>query len=151
MDAERVPTGASLASIEEDRVHKQDWTIITDEKDTWANRERRRSSVWAKLEVPKSPTSPTNVKNRRGSILSVWSAGKDKHGKDVLIHDGSESDSEKEEEVPLEKTMSATSDGSQGKQNPRTDRRGSILSLWSQGKDASGRNVILHDDDEWEK
>jgi len=31
----------------------------------------------------------------------------------------------------------------------RTDRRGSILSLWSKGTDENGRAVILHDDEEW--
>jgi hypothetical protein len=49
----RIPTNGSgsLSAIDEDREHKQDWTVTTDEKDSWANKERRRSSVWGKLEL----------------------------------------------------------------------------------------------------
>ncbi len=56
----KVPTNGSLPAIDEDKEHKQDWTITTDEKDSWAHKERRRSSVWGKLElVPYVPSLPS--------------------------------------------------------------------------------------------
>ncbi len=103
----RVSTGGSLTAIHEDPEHKQDWTLTTDEKDSWANRERRRSSVWGKLElVPdthKASTSPkqksfvaAGQQPRRGSILSMWQGGKDKNGKDILAHDDHDASDEEE-------------------------------------------------------
>lgn len=89
--------------------------------------------------------SPTE---RRGSVLSIWRAGKDKDGRSILIHDGDthETSSSEEEVVEKEEDLSP-------KLSPRerrlSDRRGSILSLWSNGKDEKGRDVIAHDDEEW--
>jgi hypothetical protein len=89
----------------DEREHRQDWTRTTDPKDTWAERERRRSSVWTKLEPvtsigPKNRTSIISTspkKERSGSILSLWTHGVDKSGKHV-IHSGFEHDEEDEEE-----------------------------------------------------
>jgi hypothetical protein len=127
---------------------------VTDEKDSWANRERRRSSIFGKIEqVPAShnvhlvSTSPKQ-KNfvtaggqpRRGSILSMWQGGKDKNGKDILMHDDHDASEEEEESVgsPREEDKPA-----------ERERRGSILSMWQKGKDAHGNPTIVHDDEEW--
>ncbi|KAN0089198.1 hypothetical protein V8E51_019458 [Hyaloscypha variabilis] len=163
-DLSRVPTNGSsstsLSQIEEDREHKQDWTIVTDEKDSWANRERRRSSVWAKLELVPAPTvhsaaattSPTNKKGsfgsqgapRRGSILSMWQGGKDKNGKDILVHDD-HSEGEDEDVV----VGSPKSEEGEKVGVVERERRGSILSIWKKGKDEHGNAVMVHDDEEW--
>jgi hypothetical protein len=50
-----------------------------------------------------------------------------------------------EEVVKKEVVEEEEVDESQG----RTDRRGSILSLWKTGKDKNGRAVMVHDDEEW--
>jgi hypothetical protein len=146
--AGRVPTNGSLSAIEEDREHKQDWTIVTDEKDSWANRERRRSSVWGKLELVPSSTSPKQKAfttaggaPRRGSILSMWQGGKDKNGKDILAHDdhdGSEDEGSESVGFPREEEVVK-----------ERERRGSILSIWKKGKDEHGNHTIVHDDEEW--
>jgi len=147
----KVPTNGSLSAIDEDREHKQDWTITTDEKDSWAEREKRKSSVWGKLELVPSATSPKK-KNfmtaggqaRRGSILSMWEGGKDKDGRDILAHDD-HSDDEEEESV------SASSPGSEELPVAEKERRGSILSVWRKGKDEHGNHAIVHDDEEWKE
>lgn len=145
---ERVATNGSeaLEVIDEDEdpnhpIHKQDWNIKTDPKDSWANRERRRSSVWAKFEMSTSPKMAPS--ERRGSILSMWTGGKDKDGKDILSHNDEESSSSEEE--PLKEEVPAA----QEEQPVVHERRGSILSLWTGGKDENGRPIILHHDDEW--
>ena len=145
-DAERVNTNGSLVVIDEDEdpnhpEHKQDWSVTTDPKDSWAAKERRRSSIFATAPVVKIATSPTSNSGRKGSILSIWSSGKDKDGKPILHHDDHEAEGaeeQKQEELLKEQEP-----------EERTDRRGSILSLWSKGTDENGRAVILHDDEEW--
>lgn len=147
-----------MSSIEEDPLaahdpeHKQNWNVTTKPEESWAVKERRRSSMWSKAEMPANLLSPKKTGGpRRGSVLSVWKSGKDKDGNDILVHDGSSEDEDDEEAikddksqdgVELTKTISGT--GSKGQ-----DRRGSILSLWSGGKDANGRAIIMHDDEEW--
>lgn len=98
---------------------------------------------------------------RRGSILSTWVAGKDKHGKDILSH-GFEDEhaiDDGEGEV-LTKVVSKTGssddvfENREGFEHRRTgskgaDRRGSILSVWKGGKDADGNHILMHDDEEW--
>ncbi|CZR62811.1 uncharacterized protein PAC_12708 [Phialocephala subalpina] len=165
----RVPTGSSgLTPEEEDeKNHAQDWTQTTDPKDSWANRERRRSSVWSKIDDV--DVTSYNAKRlsatgapRRGSILSVWSAGKDKKGRDVLAHDDHEGSDEDESAIAREDSEKAESINGdpalladmqrrerRGTGGSGSDRRGSILSLWSQGKDEKGRPIMFHDDEEW--
>jgi len=71
----------------------------------------------------------------------MWQGGKDKNGKDILMHDDhSESEDEgvgspksEDEKVPV----------------AERERRGSILSIWKKGKDEHGNAVIMHDDEEW--
>jgi len=139
-DLRRVPTNGSLTAIDEDREHKQDWTTTTDEKDSWANRERRRSSVWAKMELVPASTSPkSSSAPRRGSILSMWQGGKDKNGKDILAHDDHDISDEEE---------SVGSPVTEPEKQVR-ERRGSILSIWKKGKDEHGNDAIVHDDEEW--
>jgi hypothetical protein len=71
-------------------------------------------------------------RERHGSILCIWTQGKDKDGKNVIFsgeeHDGVI-------EVPVEKVVSLPNKGQ--------ERRGSVLSMWTQGKDKDRRPVIL--------
>jgi hypothetical protein len=145
-------------AIEDDEDHYQDWTKTTDERDSWAARERRRSSVWQKIDAypaahgittitttttKKSPSNSMN-EGRRGSILSMWTHGKDKLGHDVL-HSGEAHDHDRE----VDELKPATSNEAP-EIKERTDRRGSILSMFSHGKDKHGKHVIIsgfEDDD----
>lgn len=158
-------TASDPDSVPYDPGHAQNWTTTTAPADSWAVRERRRASMWAKAEMPLlSPPKKAGGAPRRGSVLSVWKGGKDKDGRDILVHDegessGSEEEEEEEDQVePLggkgaerRRKMSVSSRGSGGggKGGRHGVRRGSILSLWSGGKDASGRDVMVHDDEEW--
>jgi len=122
---------------ESDDEHYQDWTITTDEKNSWANRERRRSSLWSKHDsypsTVKAITSSSPPGERHGSILSLWSHGKDKKGKDVL-HSGD----------PVHEWSGQDDSGTPIRKKSRgMDRRGSILSVFEKGKDAKGRDVIV--------
>jgi len=150
--------------------HYQDWTRTTAEKDSWANRERRRSSIFSKVDnypaatynssiphsttnvMPSSPTlakAPSPTSDRRGSILSLWTHGKDENGRGVLHSgDGNVEAWDGEvvvvEEEELKRTVSAESAGKKrrnSKVQPQ-ERRGSILSMWSQAKDKDGNWVI---------
>src|SRR6187402_916974 len=75
--------------------HYQDWSTVTAEKDSWANRERRRSSLFHKIDSYPGP-----------STLSLWSGGKDKKGKDVLYSGDGDVDTWDEDGEPLAKTIS---------------------------------------------
>ena len=194
----------------------EDWTKTTHEKDSWANRERRRSNKFAKIdsdmalqqyersrsgrrassalgifsqgidkngnaivlsdhvndhedfELPveldkdgKKLLSPSiaiafarpddrrlsmssqNSDKRRGSILSLWKTGKDKDGKDH-IHSGHEG----EDWADAVSNTSESAPASPRVDN-RGDRRGSILSIWSQGKDKEGK-IVIHSGEEHE-
>jgi len=149
-DEENIRHPAGTVFIDDDdKEHAQDWTSVTAPKDTWAARERRRSSVWSRIDennphTSKVPDSKTAAP-RRGSILSVWAPGKDSKGRSILKHDDSDEDEEviMVEEVPVvEKQGRRSTSGGQ-------ERRGSILSLWSKGVDEKGRAIVLHDDEEW--
>lgn len=197
---------SSTDDMEEDPY--EDWTKTTHEKDSWANRERRRSNKFSKIdsdmalqqyersrsgrrassalgifsqgvdkngnsiilsdenheefelpiEVDKdgrkmlSPSiavafsrpddrrlsmSSQNSDKRRGSILSLWKTGKDKDGRDH-IHSGHEG----EDWGDAVSTTSGTPPASPRMTDDRGDRRGSILSIWKQGKDRDGKTVI---------
>lgn len=88
--------------------------------------------------------------------MSVWSSGKDAKGKDILVHDDEDMNDESAI-VETEKAESEQGDPDILKMlnrekrgsNTGSDRRGSILSLWSGGKDEHGRAIIQHDDEEW--
>lgn len=163
----RIPTGEpDLDAIDDEENHAQDWSKTTDAKDSWANKERRRSSVWSKVDdVDVTANNPKRESAsgapRRGSVLSIWSTGKDKHGRHVLAHDDHEG-SDLEDESAIARDDSEKAESEQGDpdilkmlnrdrkgSNAGSDRRGSILSMWSQGKDEKGRSVMLHDDEEW--
>jgi len=84
----------SSGAVEDDsdEEHAQDWSVKVPDEETWAVKERRRSSVWNKVNnypsaKPKTPTGSFSSKEKAGSILSLWVHGKDKHGNDVL-HSG---------------------------------------------------------------
>ncbi|TVY88180.1 hypothetical protein LAWI1_G008354 [Lachnellula willkommii] len=131
---------------------KHDWSQTTDEKDSWAVRERRRSSVWNGLDaagVHKKRADSSNSSgagDRRGSILSLWTSAKDKDGKHVLHHDDHDDDVAivEDEHVPEKDQTSPAL----GPTNPRDTRRGSILSMWKPGKDEKGRPIIHHADED---
>jgi hypothetical protein len=121
----------------------EDWTRTTAEKDSWAHRERRRSSMWQKIDSypstkPLEPGSPSRFRDRRGSILSLFRHGKDKDGRDVLHSD------EPDEYTQDNATAAAAIERPPSVEDKpmRGDRRGSILSMWTWGKDKSGRDVI---------
>jgi hypothetical protein len=118
------PSVASEALIDDDP--SEDWTRTTAEKDSWAHRERRRSSVWQKLDCyPSSkPAQSSQSGPRYGSILSLFTHGKDKDGRDVL-HSGNGDSEERsaENDAHLEPHMSSKA--------PDWTRRGSILSMWT--------------------
>lgn len=198
---------SSGSGVDEDDPY-EDWTKTTHEKDSWANRERRRSNKFAKIDsdmalqqyersrsgrrassalgifsqgvdgngnpiimsdehhedfelppvegegVNKRLLSPSiaiafsrpddrrlsmssqNSDKRRGSILSLWKTGRDKDGNDH-VHSGHEGEdwgdavSNTSGSVPASPRL-----------DDRGDRRGSILSIWKQGKDREGRTVI---------
>ncbi|KAH8590789.1 hypothetical protein B0O99DRAFT_598815 [Bisporella sp. PMI_857] len=137
-------SNASSTAIDDD--HYEDWTTTTAEKDTWANRERRRSSIFAKIDdiqpvqafKPSSPTSSGGLEplargERRGSILSLWTSGKDKDGRHVLHSDG-----EHVHKWDVEKKREER--GSKG--SMERERHGSILSLFTNSKDEKGRSII---------
>ncbi|TVY84496.1 hypothetical protein LSUE1_G002451 [Lachnellula suecica] len=147
----RVETNKSTSSRTSDpEDEKHDWNVTTDEKDSWANRERRRSSVWNGLDAAgvhkkrsDSNTSNSNpTSERRGSILSLWSSGKDKDGKHVLHHDDHDDVVIVEDGDAVEKEQTSPT------LSPIENRRGSILSMWKAGKDEKGRSIIHHIDDE---
>jgi hypothetical protein len=80
--------------------------------------------------------SSENSDKRRGSILSLWKTGKDKDGRDH-VHSGHEGEDWGD-------AISATSGTppASPRLDDRGDRRGSILSIWKQGKDRDGKTVI---------
>ena len=84
--------------------------------------------------------SEQNSDRRRGSILSLWKTGKDKDGNDH-IHSGHEG----EDWVDAVSQTSGSAPNSPrllDETNARGDRRGSILSIWKQGRDRDGHTVI---------
>ncbi|CAL3971120.1 unnamed protein product [Diplocarpon coronariae] len=116
--------------------------------------------MWSRAEMPELAPDPKSKagSRRRGSVLSVWRGGKDSRGRDVLVHDGSSGDDEvgspdADEEAVRSEDGKAEAVGEPGRRGSKSsrgrDRRGSILSLWSNGKDAKGRDVVIHDDEEW--
>lgn len=139
----RLSTSSGRRSINSEDEHEQDWTITTAEKDSWANRERRRSSVWNKIDsYPTIKPSSSPTQERHGSILSLFQHGKNKHGKDVL-HSGENvehwgGDDLKREDALIVPTQKKGRSGSKVQ-----ERKGSVLSMWAKGKDENGRDVLL--------
>jgi len=98
-------------------------------------------------------------------VLSLWSAGKDKDGKHILKHDDLPAKDEDYDESAISEGLPSPNGSRQGSlsvpgsrrgTNSRSgskgqDRRPSILSMWSTGKDKDGNTVMLHDDEEWQK
>lgn len=140
-----------------DRGHKQDWSKVTADKDTWAHQERRRMSGWSNTDV----ANYKHMEGRRGSVLSMWAPGKDKDGNDVLYHNddkdksGSAIDDNRSESGRSQNgnsLMPGSPKGSNSRRassNQGSERRGSILSLWKGGKDKHGNDVMAGDDEEW--
>lgn len=126
----------------------EDWTRTTAEKDSWAHRERRRSSVWHKIDSypstkpPELSPSRSRSGNRRGSILSLFKHGKDKDGRDVLNSGDAEDWNRESAAAAAAATAAAEAESPQLDKTMPRDRRGSILSMWTWGKDKAGRDVI---------
>lgn len=128
--------------------HAQDWTVETKPEDSYANQEVRRRSIWSRIDE-NNPSLPTETRTeRRGSVLSLWRGGKDASGRSILIHDGDQHNEVFEADkdgAPLVKMTSKEL----ARERRLSERRGSILSVWSTGKDDQGRDIIIHDDEEW--
>jgi hypothetical protein len=93
--------------------------------------------------TPPASPRPDERGDRRGSILSIWKQGKDREGHTV-IHSGEEHD---EIIVPLDEKGEPIQ--APAKEIPQRERVGSILSIWSQGKDKEGK-IVIHSGDEHE-
>lgn len=132
---------------EDDDDHDQDWTVKTADKDTWAARERRRASLWNKIDSyptikPGSPS--TSPKERHGSILSLFQHGKDKDGRAVLHSGENVEDWDRHAQVGKEKEVLIVPVEKTSRSGSRVqERHGSILSMWTNGKDENGRDVLL--------
>ncbi|KAJ8068020.1 hypothetical protein OCU04_003597 [Sclerotinia nivalis] len=124
-------TSAHLESPFDD--YEQDWKTVTHERDSWATRERRRSTPFANLSnaafmgshhEAKHGRSGSSTQTRKGSILSVWSdPNGDEEPDDLLVRVSSR----------------------KSEDTPRDGRRGSVLSLFSRKKDENGRDIIHSD------
>ncbi|EDN98754.1 predicted protein [Sclerotinia sclerotiorum 1980 UF-70] len=94
--------------------YEQDWKTVTHERDSWATRERRRSTPFANISnaafmgshhEAKHGRSGSSTQPRKGSILSVWSdPNGDEEPDDLLVR------------VSSRKS-----------EDPRSGRRGSVL------------------------
>jgi len=144
---------ADLDAIEEDPdhpIHRQDWSVTTKPTESWAVKERRRSSIFNKAPIVKPAPSPTDGDRRKGSVLSLWSAGKDKLGNHILKHHDDDSKDKLDSESAIESPKDDEFTKSPSEEPTyQPERRGSILSLWKGGKDANGRPIMKHNDEEW--
>lgn len=118
-----------------DEEHAQDWNVKTHKNDSWATQTRRKNSLFGKTEIINPHAE--NPKHRNGSMLSQFRSSKDVSGNHVIT-------SGFEDHVPeilpkVEKTSRSLSTASNG---ASSGRRGSVLSLFTTGKDAKGRNIM---------
>lgn len=104
----------------------------------WSNQDENNPHF-----VQETPTE------RRGSVLSIWKAGKDKNGRSILSQDGGSKADFNEEVIERDASPEALSPKLSPRERRLSDRRGSILSIWSNGKDEKGRDIMAHDDEEW--
>lgn len=113
------------------------------------NAHRRTTSTASGLEVPTAEIKtrhgiPVNIKDRRGSVLSLWTENSDDHEFNDDDKDSDKQSSRSSIGSKVESKKARALSGSSAGQ----DRRGSILSLWTPGKDKEGFDVIHHDDDD---
>jgi hypothetical protein len=135
----------------------EDWTKTTHERDSWANRERRRSNKFAKIDSDMALQRYERSRSgrRASSALGIFSEGVDKNGIPIIKSDDQHDDFELPVEVdketgnkrllspsisvafsrPDERRLSMSSQNSD-------KRRGSILSLWKTGKDKQGNEIV---------
>lgn len=127
---EKVSTTASTSSHLESPFDDfaQDWKTTTHERDSWATRERRRSTAFGNISnsafmgthhEAKHGRSGSSSQARKGSILSMWSDSNDEEPDDLLV-----------------RVSSRKSEGSE------RERRGSVLSLFYRKKDEQGKDII---------
>lgn len=92
--------------------------------------------MWQEIDSYPSikPSEPSPTRSRRGSILSLFTHGKDKNGRDVLYSGGGDPEDWNHE-------SGADRDHPSKKRPPRV-RLGSILGMFTWGKDKQGRDVI---------
>lgn len=142
--------------------HYEDWTKTTSDKDSWANRERRRSNKFSKIDHDMAAQFKERSRSgrRASSALGIFSQGVDKNGNAIILsddtHDGFEMPVAAEERRapgPSLGSVFARNDErrlSMSSQNS-DKRRGSILSLWKTGKDKDGRDHVHsgHEGEDW--
>jgi hypothetical protein len=151
----------SIDDIEEDPY--EDWTKTTEERDSWAHRERRRSNRFSKIDsdVALQQYARSRSGRRASSALGIFSEGVDSNGKPIILSD--ETHEEFELPVTLDKEGNVLTPSisviskpderrlsmSYSENNDR--RRGSILSLWKSGKDSLGRDQVHsgHEGEDW--
>lgn len=159
-------------SFESEDYH-EDWSKTTHEKDSWANRERRRSNKFSKIDrdiaIQDYERKVRSREGRRGSsVLGIFRPGVDKDGNPLILSDDHHDEDveikldEDGKVLPLspsitiafakpdERRLSLLSENSD-------KRRGSVLSLWKAGKDSRGKDQIHSghgdgedDDHDWE-
>jgi len=115
---------------------------VTHDEDTWAARERRRSSIWSKVDGYPAGSHMMRPRTTSGSSSAGESSGSGtryKVGSILSLFHGDE------EVIKDDDGVHRRSCKDMGKKV--RERKGSILSLFRMGKDERGRNVI-HSGDE---
>lgn len=136
-----IPDSTNEVFLDDDP--SEDWTRTTAEKDSWAHQERRRSSMWQKIDnypALYSPESSSPSRSRRGSILGLFTHGKDKDGNDVLHSgDGDPEDWNGKHRIDGDQPSVTESPN----QAPAPVQPEGIPMPWIRGKDNQGRAVTL--------
>lgn len=147
----------SLGAPDAHESFAQDWTTTTAPQDTWAARERRRSSMWAKVDgypggshmnrprtISGGSTGSSGLALTKsishtssGSSAAGGSPSKKKGSILSVFHDDDDEDID-----TLKMRRSSRDDGTL---DPPKERRGSVLSLFRRSKDEKGRNIINSD------
>jgi len=144
----------------------EDWTKTTHEKDSWANRERRRSNKFSKIDSDMAMQQYERSRSgrRASSALGIFSEGIDKNGNPIIKSDDHHEDFDLPVEVTKEKdnrrllspsisiAFNRPDDRRLSMSSQNSDkRRGSILSLWKTGKDKEGKEMVHsgHEGEDW--
>lgn len=121
------------------------------------NSHKRTVSGGSSLEVPQLTNgrrgSVSNAKDRRGSVLSLWTDNSDDH--EYAAHEYDDVKDKDSDGMSNRSSNNGTSTkvelpgGPQkkGRAYSGSERRGSILSMWSPGKHKDGDDFIGHGDD----
>ncbi|RDW62301.1 hypothetical protein BP6252_11734 [Coleophoma cylindrospora] len=121
------------------------------------NSHKRTMSGASALEVPQVMNgrrgSTSNAKDRRGSVLSLWTDNSDDH--EYAAHEYEDVKDKDSDRISNRSSNNGTGTklelpgGPQqkGRAYSGTERHGSILSMWTPGKHKNGDDVIGHGDD----